>query len=87
MISDAMHAVGHCHPNIEVPGAQCAWPPNITLRHGVKLPRCGLGTFKAAGSEVVAAVVAALHSGIRHIDTAQIYKNEVGLQGLWCSVQ
>jgi diketogulonate reductase-like aldo/keto reductase len=57
----------------------CAPSPHIELRNGVKLPRCGLGTFKASGPEVVSAVEAALKAGIRHIDTAQIYKNEVGV--------
>uniref|UniRef100_A0A7S0RDB2 NADP-dependent oxidoreductase domain-containing protein n=1 Tax=Chlamydomonas leiostraca TaxID=1034604 RepID=A0A7S0RDB2_9CHLO len=54
----------------------CAPSAHIELRNGVKLPRCGLGTFKAAGDEVVGAVSVALRAGIRHIDTAQIYKNE-----------
>lgn len=48
------------------------------------MPRVGLGTFKAGGPDLRAAVAAALASGIRHIDTAAIYKNEeVVAQALW----
>jgi diketogulonate reductase-like aldo/keto reductase len=48
--------------------------PTIALAGGVELPRVGLGTFKAGGAELRAAVHAALAAGIRHIDTAAIYK-------------
>lgn len=61
-------------------------PPSIELRNGMQLPRCGLGTFKATGQDVVTAVQAALRAGIRHIDTAEIYKNqELVLQGIQAS--
>jgi diketogulonate reductase-like aldo/keto reductase len=46
----------------------------ITLNSGVLLPRVGLGTFKARGSDVYNAVRVALSAGYRHIDTAAIYK-------------
>lgn len=46
----------------------------ITLNNGVAIPRVGLGTFRARGADVQAAVKAALAAGIRHIDTASIYK-------------
>ena len=48
--------------------------PTIMLPGGVELPRVGLGTFKAGGADVRGAVRAALECGIRHIDTAAIYK-------------
>ncbi|GFH31692.1 glyoxal reductase, partial [Haematococcus lacustris] len=51
-------------------------PASIQLRNGVALPTVGLGTFKASGQELVTAVQAALAVGIRHIDTAEIYKNQ-----------
>lgn len=38
------------------------------------LQTVGLGTFKAGGDEARGAVLAALKAGIRHIDTASIYK-------------
>jgi 2,5-diketo-D-gluconate reductase A len=60
-------------------------PPTITLPGGgVELPRVGLGTFKAGSTELRAAVGAALAAGIRHIDTASIYKNEADVAAaLW----
>jgi diketogulonate reductase-like aldo/keto reductase len=49
-------------------------PSVIRLSNGVALPRIGLGTFKARGRDVRQAVQSALACGIRHIDTASIYK-------------
>jgi diketogulonate reductase-like aldo/keto reductase len=46
----------------------------IALANGVDLPLIGLGTFKARGEPLKQAVRAALQHGIRHIDTASIYK-------------
>ncbi|KAI8477485.1 MAG: NADP-dependent oxidoreductase domain-containing protein [Monoraphidium minutum] len=58
--------------------------PSIALAGGVELPRVGLGTFKTGGAELRAAVNAALACGIRHIDTAAIYKNEDEIaKALW----
>eukprot|EP00877_Chromochloris_zofingiensis_P013729 jgi/Chrzof1/860/Cz01g31200.t1 len=48
----------------------------ITLSNGVELPRIGLGTFRSQGAEVKLATRCALQNGIKHIDTAAIYKNE-----------
>jgi diketogulonate reductase-like aldo/keto reductase len=39
------------------------------------VPRVGLGTFQCTGAQCTAAVDAALRAGIRHSDTASIYKN------------
>lgn len=39
-------------------------------------PRIGLGTFRCTGDAVQQAVQTAIDVGIRHIDTASIYKNE-----------
>eukprot|EP00198_Chlamydomonas_reinhardtii_P010093 XP_001699430.1 aldo-keto-reductase-like protein [Chlamydomonas reinhardtii] len=58
-------------------GRPLALPRTITLRNGVELPTVGLGTFKAGGDEARGAVLAALKAGIRHIDTASIYKDLV----------
>lgn len=46
--------------------------PNST----VKIPRLGLGVYDAHGQDCIAAVLAALKAGYRHIDTAQDYENE-----------
>ena len=46
--------------------------PNSTVR----IPALGFGVFESHGEECVAAILAALKAGYRHIDTAQYYKNE-----------
>ncbi|GIL56485.1 hypothetical protein Vafri_11842 [Volvox africanus] len=51
-------------------------PRTLTLRNGVELPSVGLGTFRAQDDDARNAVVSALRLGLRHIDTASIYKNE-----------
>ncbi|MFH1808145.1 MAG: aldo/keto reductase [Pseudomonadota bacterium] len=49
----------------------------VTLNNGVRMPRLGLGVFRAArGGEAQRAVAEALRQGYRHIDTARIYHNE-----------
>lgn len=55
-------------------------PRTLVLHNGVELPAVGLGTFRAGGAEARAAVSCALQLGIRHIDTASIYKNEAPLR-------
>jgi len=44
---------------------------------GIDLPALGLGTFKMQGKECEGAVESALALGYRHIDTAEMYGNEV----------
>ncbi|WP_108022013.1 aldo/keto reductase [Melghirimyces profundicolus] len=52
----------------------------VTLNNGVEMPWFGLGVWKAKeGREVEEAVKAALRLGYRHIDTARIYGNEIGV--------
>ncbi len=49
----------------------------VRLRTGARLPRVGLGVFRAPPGEVTRqAVLAALEAGYRHIDTASAYGNE-----------
>ncbi|MTI87827.1 MAG: aldo/keto reductase [Balneolaceae bacterium] len=43
---------------------------------GVKVPEIGLGTHRLIGNECEKTVRTALNLGYRHIDTAQMYKNE-----------
>lgn len=51
-----------------------------TLNNGMDMPWLGLGVFKAEdGDEVQQAVLAALDAGYRHIDTASVYGNEIGV--------
>ncbi|XP_033227262.1 1,5-anhydro-D-fructose reductase-like isoform X2 [Belonocnema kinseyi] len=48
----------------------------LRLSSGHEMPTVGLGTWQAKPEEMEAAVLAALNSGYRHIDTAFNYKNE-----------
>ena len=43
---------------------------------GIKVPKLGFGTYRLLHQSAVSAVEAALKTGFRHIDTAQIYSNE-----------
>ncbi|MDX1591308.1 MAG: aldo/keto reductase [Balneolaceae bacterium] len=43
---------------------------------GLDIPEIGLGTYKLYGNECKRVVSEALSMGYRHIDTAQMYKNE-----------
>lgn len=50
---------------------------SLTLSNGVEMPLLGLGVFKAPeGSIARQAVLWALETGYRHIDTAAVYGNE-----------
>ena len=52
-------------------------PKSFTLLDGNVIPAVGLGVYRSApGEETYAAVSNALSVGYRHIDTAQIYRNE-----------
>ncbi|WP_043764996.1 aldo/keto reductase [Algiphilus aromaticivorans] len=46
---------------------------------GATIPALGFGTFELAPEEAGPAVHAALEAGYRHIDTAQIYRNEAAV--------
>jgi 2,5-diketo-D-gluconate reductase A len=50
--------------------------PTIRLNNGVEIPQLGFGVFQVKPQEAVEAVTAALEVGYRHIDTAQMYRNE-----------
>lgn len=54
--------------------------PTVTLNDGTRMPQIGLGVWKAEnGEEVERAVLHALKTGYRLIDTAAIYNNEEGV--------
>ena len=53
--------------------------PTIRLNNGVEIPQLGFGVFKIPPAETAAATLTALEVGYRHIDTAQMYGNEVGV--------
>lgn len=46
---------------------------------GATIPALGFGTFELSPEEAGPAVTAALEAGYRHIDTAQIYRNEAAV--------
>jgi 2,5-diketo-D-gluconate reductase A len=50
--------------------------PAIELNDGGRIPQLGFGVFKISGEDTAAAVKAALETGYRHIDTAEMYGNE-----------
>ncbi len=50
--------------------------PTVKLNNGVEIPQLGFGVFQVPPEETVEAVTAALDLGYRHIDTAEMYRNE-----------
>lgn len=52
--------------------------PSLTLNNGVEMPQLGFGVWQVPDDEAAKAVATAIESGYRSIDTAAIYRNEVG---------
>jgi 2,5-diketo-D-gluconate reductase A len=50
--------------------------PNLALNSGQTIPQLGFGVFKIHPAETADAVIEALRIGYRHIDTAEMYRNE-----------
>lgn len=50
--------------------------PTVTLNDGTDFPQLGLGTYNLRGEEGVDAIVAAIGSGYRLLDSAVNYRNE-----------
>jgi 2,5-diketo-D-gluconate reductase A len=53
--------------------------PTVTLSNGAAMPRLGLGTSPMNDADAERAVVQGLELGYRLIDTAENYRNEVGV--------
>ena len=53
--------------------------PTITLNDGSSIPQLGFGVFKVDPDETERIVSDALEVGYRHIDTAAVYGNEIGV--------
>ncbi|HEY0576160.1 MAG TPA: aldo/keto reductase [Pseudonocardia sp.] len=53
--------------------------PNIRLNNGVEIPQFGFGVFQVPPDQTAQAVLQAFEAGYRHIDTAQMYRNEEGV--------
>ncbi len=53
--------------------------PTLTLNDGNEIPQLGFGVFQIPPAETAQAVRQALEVGYRHIDTAEMYRNEAGV--------
>jgi 2,5-diketo-D-gluconate reductase A len=53
--------------------------PNVTLNTGFEIPQLGFGVFQIPPAETAAATLQAFEVGYRHIDTAEMYRNEKGV--------
>jgi 2,5-diketo-D-gluconate reductase A len=53
--------------------------PTIELNDGNSIPQLGFGVFQIDPAETAQAVQTALDAGYRHIDTAEMYRNEKGV--------
>ena len=53
--------------------------PDLALNSGQKIPQLGFGVFQIEPAETAEAVGRALEMGYRHIDTAEMYRNEKGV--------
>jgi len=53
--------------------------PSLSLNNGTTIPQLGFGTFKIPPERTRELVTAALDTGYRHLDTAQMYRNENGV--------
>lgn len=55
--------------------------PHFKLNTGAEIPAIALGTWESPNSVAADAVFEAIKAGYRHIDTAAVYGNEVGVGG------
>jgi 2,5-diketo-D-gluconate reductase A len=53
--------------------------PAIELNDGTRIPQLGFGVYQVEPDETAGAVKTALDIGYRHIDTAEMYRNEAGV--------
>jgi 2,5-diketo-D-gluconate reductase A len=53
--------------------------PSVQLNDGHSIPQLGFGVFQIDPAETAEAVAHALEVGYRHIDTAEMYRNEAGV--------
>ena len=53
--------------------------PALPLNSGTSIPQLGFGVFQIEPEQTAEAVRTALDIGYRHIDTAQMYRNEEGV--------
>ena len=53
--------------------------PDLVMNNGQTIPQLGFGVFQIDPAETAEAVRLALDAGYRHIDTAEMYRNEEGV--------
>jgi 2,5-diketo-D-gluconate reductase A len=53
--------------------------PTLTLNDGHEIPQLGFGVFQIPPPDTAESVRTALEVGYRHIDTAEMYRNEAGV--------
>ncbi|MFJ1759931.1 aldo/keto reductase [Amycolatopsis sp. NPDC088138] len=53
--------------------------PAVELNNGVRIPQFGFGVFQIPPEDTAGTVRTALDAGYRHLDTAQMYRNEAGV--------
>lgn len=53
--------------------------PEVPISTGYVMPQVGFGTYKLAPEDCSSAIEKAVEIGIRHFDTAQMYKNEAAV--------
>lgn len=53
--------------------------PEVALNNGVAMPLVGFGVYQVPAEHTEQVVADALNAGYRHLDTAAIYGNEVGV--------
>lgn len=70
---------GGDHPLVGGRGKSFDGQPAIESVGGMVMPALGLGTYKLAPAEARTMVTQAIELGCRHIDTAQMYRNEDGV--------
>jgi 2,5-diketo-D-gluconate reductase A len=53
--------------------------PTLKLEHGAEIPQLGIGTWPLDDDETERALLAAFEVGYRLVDTAENYRNEIGV--------
>jgi 2,5-diketo-D-gluconate reductase A len=72
-----MHAMELSVDGVE--NSRLSTPASIALRDGNAIPQLGLGVFQTPPDITASVVRTALAAGYRHIDTAAVYVNELGV--------
>ena len=65
--------------SVSASGRSAAPVPALQLATGAQIPQLGFGTYLVPDDTVEDILAQALDVGYRHIDTAQMYKNEAGV--------